>query len=69
MTDARHCGKLRENYALYSAVKYHDIFQSIEAGNIDEAKEKLLTFQAAEVLVLEGLRKKSSLINLSWQLH
>ncbi|WP_444894179.1 hypothetical protein ACJJIW_15425 [Microbulbifer sp. JMSA004] len=69
MTDARHCGKLRENYALYSAVKYYDIFQSIEAGNIDGAKEKLLTFQAAEFLVLEGLRKKSSLINLSWQLH
>lgn len=57
--------KLYENYASSDAAKYHDILQSLEAGNIDEAKEKLLTYQAAEVLVLEEMQEQRGISDRS----
>jgi len=48
---------LYESYAAADAAKYHDILQSIESGNIEEAKKKLLGYQAAEILVLEKMKE------------
>ena len=53
--------ELYETYASADAAKYHDILQSIESGDIEEAKEKLLTYQAAEILVLEEMKSQRKL--------
>lgn len=52
------CWELYESYAASDAAKYHDILESLEAGNVDEAKEKLLSFQSTEVSVLEQMEKE-----------
>ena len=53
--------ELYETNASSSAAKYHDILQSIEAGDLNEAKEKLLIYQGAEVLALESLQEEKQI--------
>lgn len=53
--------ELYETYAAADAVKYHDILQSIEAGDISKAKEKLLSYQAAEILILEKMKNQKQI--------
>ena len=50
--------ELYEGHAASSAAKYHDVLISIEAGDIDAARDKLLTYQSAEIMVLERLREQ-----------
>ncbi len=49
--------ELYETYAAADVAKYHDILQSIEAGDIGKAKQKILSYQGGELLVLENMRK------------
>jgi hypothetical protein len=49
--------ELYENYASADAMKYHEILQSIEAGDIPKAKEQLLLYQSAEIAALESLKE------------
>ncbi len=53
--------ELYETYAAADAAKYHDILQSMESGDLNAAKEKLLSYQAGEVLVLEKLREERAI--------
>ena len=50
--------ELYETYAASSAAKYHDVIQSLDSGDLDKAKEKLLNYQAAEIMVLERLARE-----------
>ena len=59
--------ELYETYASADAAKYHDILQSIEAGDLEAAKEKLLSYQAAEILVLQELDKERGITDRSKQ--
>lgn len=57
--------ELYETYASADAAKYHDVLQSIEAGDVEAAKEKLLSYQAAEVLALEKLQEQRGITDRS----
>ena len=59
--------ELYETYASADAAKYHDILQCIEAGDLKAAKEKLLSYQAAEILVLQELQKQRGITDRSKQ--
>ncbi len=57
--------ELYETYAASDVAKYHDILQSIEVGDIGKAKQKILSYQAAELLVLENMHKYREISNIS----
>jgi hypothetical protein len=53
--------ELYETYASADAMKYHSILQSLEEGDLLKAKEKLLLYQSAEILVLEHMRENRTI--------